>query len=139
MPVRSFRVQTESGLPGRGEPDLPPAHHSARLEAHLRRRLVPAQGGVAAGVPGGAGSALHLVLQQGALPALVARVHQGAHGVRQAARLPRRHHMQPEPTAATAYEEDRHFQRGQVAGTVREELANHARRPGGAPPATGGR
>lgn len=90
---------------------------------------------MAPGVSGSSGSALHLVLQQSAVPALLARVHQGAHGVRKAARFPRRHHLQPEPAAAEAHEENGHLQRGQVAGSFREELANYTRSERGAHPA----
>lgn len=113
-------IQAESGFSHGSRETLPETHNPARLEAHLPQRLIPTETCVASGVLGGRGSVLHLVLQQSAVPALFSHVHQGAHGVRQATGIPRRHHLQPEPAAASTHEENRHIHLGEVAGAVGE-------------------
>lgn len=93
VPVRLVWIETETGLPRRSWEAFLETHHLTWLEAHLHQRLLPPESCVAAGFPSGIGSALHLVLQQSAVPALLARLHQGAHGVRKAPSFPGRHHM----------------------------------------------
>lgn len=130
--VRAESDPVRGGFFKRSGKALFEAHDVPRTQARLPRRLVPAQGRVAAGVSNGVGAPLHLVLEPGPVLALVAGVHESAYGLRQAPRVPRRHHLQPEPRPAATHAEAGHLQRGHVARDPREEPAGGRRCPGGA-------